>query len=281
MEERFFQIDHDLPVLEAKLNLLACRRIEAALLQAGFRVVWTKKDEEPVTSLRPEDLRGPALQALFENGHPLSLLPQPLLERQIDVEAEKLFYRTAEIDARAKRVAALRPDLTLCIHFNAAPWGSPYRPDFVPQSRLVVFVHGQYGPDEIAYEDERFGLVRKLLEGTAPEEAALAALVAKNLQKVWPDYPPETYQDWPAVRRVGPNPCVYARNLLANRAFPGPVVFVEGPYMNARDAYARIEAGDYDGLKLVAGKRQPSLFSEYGQAVADAVIAYLGKPAPQ
>ncbi len=208
MEERYMQMGHDAPVLEARLNLLACRRAEAALKKAGVRVVWTKTNEEPVTLLRPADLRGPALESLFDNGHPLTLPPQPLLEQEIEIAAEKLFYRTAEIEARALRVAELQPDLTLCVHFNAAAWGNPLHPDFVDKSRLVVFVHGQYEGSELVYEDERFDLVRKLLGGNAPMEEAIATQVAANLEKTWPEYAPENYQDWPAVKRVGPNPAV-------------------------------------------------------------------------
>ncbi|SDU30400.1 hypothetical protein SAMN05444156_3179 [Verrucomicrobium sp. GAS474] len=277
VEERYFQVGDDAPVLEARLAILACRRAATALEAAGATVLWTKKTEEPVTRLRPDDLRQTALDLLKEGSpeQPL-LLPSDLLEKKIRITAEKLFYRTEEIEARAARIAAMkpRPQLTLCVHFNAAPWGDPGHPRLVPQSRLVVFVHGQYSSDEVDYEDERYGLVAKLLEQSSSLELGVAEKVAAALEQAW-HILPEEYKDWPAVRRVGTHPYLYARNLLANRAFPGPVVFVEGPYMNADDAYPRLVAGDYEGTRLIAGKEQRSLFAEYGEAIAKGVVDYV------
>jgi len=276
MEERFFQVGDDPPVLEAHLTLLACRRAAAALEKAGATVLWTKRTEEPVTPLRPDDLRQTAIDVLKDGSDRPLLLPPDVLEKKIRVTAEKLFYRTEEIEARAAKIAAMRPrpDLTLCVHFNAAPWGEPDHPRLVPNSRLVVFVHGQYAPEEVDYEDERYGLVAKLLEQSAGTELGVAEKVAASLEAQW-HILPEEYKDWPAVRRVGVHPYIYARNLLANRAFPGPVVFIEGPYMNADDAYPRLIAGDYDGTRLVAGKDQPSIFAEFGEAITRGVVEYV------
>jgi len=273
MEERFFQVGDDRPVLEAELNLWACHRAAPLLEQAGARVVWAKTEQKPVTKLRPDDLHEAARLALLPPGHPAPALPPALFDEELRKEAEKLFYRTAEIEARAARVAELKPNLTLCVHCNAADWVPPGEPRFVPQSRIVVFVHGSYGAGEIAYEDERFGLVAKLLEQSAPIELAVAEAISQRLDAAW-HLPSENYHDWNAVKKVGAHPYIYARNLLATRAYPGPVVFIEGPYMNADDFYPRIEAGDYDGERLIAGKMVPSLFAEYGQAIADGVIAW-------
>jgi len=273
MEERFFQVGNDDPILEARLTLLACHRAAPLLEAAGAKVVWAKEDETPVTPLRPADLRSAALKAFFEAGLSPTQFPPALLEEKLRVESEKLFYRTAEIEARADRIEKLKPDLTLCVHFNAAAWGDPASPTFIPQSRIVVFVHGQYMPDELLYEDERYDLLRKLLSQTAPTELALAEKISQSLEDEW-HLPPEKYTDWPAVKKTGVHPYIYARNLLANRIYPGPVVFVEGPYMNADDAYPRLEAGDYDGQRLIAGKMVRSIFAEYGEALANGLIAY-------
>jgi len=276
MEERFFQVGDDPPVLEARLTLLACRRAADALEAAGATVLWTKTREEPVTNRRPDEMRAEALDILKDGSDRPLLIPPDLLEKKVRITAEKLFYRTEEIEARAAKIAAMKPapQITLCVHFNAAPWGEPGHPRLVPQSRLVVFVHGQYSADEIDYEDERYGLVAKLLEQSAPLELAVAEKVAASVEAEW-HILPEEYKDWPSVRRVGVHPYLYARNLLANRAFPGPVVFIEGPYMNADDFYPRLIAGDYEGTRLVAGKEQRSVFAEFGEAIARGVVDYV------
>src|SRR4030095_5399177 len=50
-------------------------------------------------------------------------------------QAEKLFYRVAEIRERARRVnTKFQPDLVVCIHFNADDWHDPNAPVFSPQT---------------------------------------------------------------------------------------------------------------------------------------------------
>jgi hypothetical protein len=81
---------------------------------------------------------------------------------------------------------------------------------------------------------------------------------------------------------VNSNPYVWSRNLVANRAFPGPVIFVEGPYMNDRAIYKRLQAGDYEGEQEIGGVRYRSLFREFAEIMHAAVLETCGwKPEPE
>jgi hypothetical protein len=278
MEGRYFRIGSDPPVLEAELNMRAARHAAKLLETAGATVVWTKRLFEPVTALRPASLREEALAVLYPVGSaatmPASFSPE--LERSVVREEEVLFYRNAEIRARAELVAKLHPDLTLCIHFNADKWSrNPTRAELIPQSRLVAFVHGDYSEEELMYDDQKWDLLFKLFSRTSIPEAEAAESIAKQMAATW-NYPPENYANWSAARRVGPSPYVFARNLLANRIYRGPVVFVEGPYMNAQDAYDRIIAGDYEGTRIIGGQSYRSIFAEYGEILARGVTAWVG-----
>ena len=58
-------------------------------------------------------------------------------------ETERLFYRAAEIRRRAKRVNELiRPDVVICLHFNAEPWGDATNPQLVDQNHLHFLIAG-------------------------------------------------------------------------------------------------------------------------------------------
>jgi N-acetylmuramoyl-L-alanine amidase len=273
-EERFFQVDQDPPVEEAELNWITCQHIAQQLGTLGARVSWSKNHNEPVTRSRPGDLRDVAIQSLLEGGNwPTGPISAEGIRQQIDFRANALFYRSAEIFARAEAVNKLKPDLILCIHYNAAPWGTPGHPQLVDQSKLVVFVNGAYQESELSYDDEKLNLLIKLLDNTYPLELRGANFVAEELLRAF-NMPAETYTGWNMVKKVGTQPSVFARNLLATRTFRGPVVFVEGPYMNARDAYPRLIAGDYDGTRLINGVEQPSIFREYAHAVTAGVVRY-------
>lgn len=273
MEERFFQVGQDPPVEEAELNWITCQHIAEQLTALGAQISWSKKHNEPVTALRPGDLRDVAIQSMLESGNwPIGPLSAAQIRQQIDDRANSLFYRSAEIFARAEVVNALKPDLTLCVHYNAAPWGTLGNPQLIDQSKLVLFVNGAYQESELSYDDEKFNLLIKLLDDTYQWELRGANFVAEELLHTF-KMPAETYTGWNMVKKVGGD-SVFARNLMASRTFRGPVVFVEGPYMNARDAYPRLIAGDYEGTRPFNGVEQPSIFREYATAVTAGVVRY-------
>ncbi len=278
LEERFFQMPPDPPIEEAELNWITCQRIAEKLEALGARVTWSKSHNEPVTKLRPEQLRDEAILSIAASGGnwPLTFDPAKILQ-QIDDRANSLFYRTAEIRARAEAVAKLKPDLTLCVHYNAGAWGDVKNPQLVEQSKLVYFINGAYSEGELSYDDQKFELLIKLLDRTAPLEQRGAEFVAKEMLERF-KMTPETYANWSAVKKIGSVPGVFARNLLANRSFPGPVIFIEGPYMNARDAYPWLIAGDYEGTKEINGVAKPSIFREMADAVVAGVVRYFERP---
>ena len=67
---------------------------------------------------------------------------------------------------------------------------------------------------------------------------------------------------------------MYARNLLANRLYKAPVVFLEPYVMNSSPVWKRVQMGDYRGLKSVDGESVPSLMSEYASGVAQGLVRY-------
>ena len=277
IEERTFRIGRDQPVVEGELNLKVCRILEQRLKEAGARVVWTHDGYEPTTPLRPADLYPQAISYLLQ-GSRGARLPRTSANRLIRWNAELLFYRSAEIQARARRVnEQLQPDLTLCIHFNAAPWpGGKVR--LTSANRLVLFAHGSYTADELAYDDQKFHLMRKLLEGSTPLELGVGAAIGQRFREGW-GFRPESYAGSGYSHATGASPYVWYRNLIANRMFDGPVVFVEGPYMNDREMYRWIQAGEYEGARPVAGKNRGNVFREYADLVADGVIGYFRRQA--
>ena len=121
----------------------------------------------------------------------------------------------------------------------------------------------------MALADQRFALLQKLLQHTHQEEALIGATVANTFAEI-SGLPPFLYaQESKSVRPVAGNAYLWARNLLANRLYDCPVIFMEPYVMNSTIDYARIQAGDYEGLREISGKNQPSIFREYANAVTE------------
>ncbi len=266
IEERWFQIGQDAPVQEGDMTLMVAQLLEPRLEALGAEVSMVRKTTEPVTEYRPESLMDAAREIEPDS-------PQQL--------AERLFYRTAEIRARARRVnKTLRPDLVLCLHFNAESWGDPSNPTLVPRHHFHLLVNGAYTDSEVGLADQRYHLVRKIVEGIHPEEAGLAEAVASSFVRQT-RLDPYLYEiDSKRALNVDNNPYIWARNLLANRLYQRPVIFLEPYVMNSTLDYPRIQAGDYEGIRTVDGKEQPSIFREYADAVADGLADYYRENRP-
>lgn len=275
LEGRYFKIGDDPSVEEAKLNMITCDLLAERLEADGVQIIWAKHGYEPTTDLRPDSLHREAIAALtFHPDTTKRISNEAAIERMITNEAALLFYRVAEIRARAELVNKQHPDLTICVHYNADDWGDPNNPSLIGRSRLVIFINGSYEKSELADDDIKYDLLRKLLDRTAVQEERGCDYVGQEMLDTL-KYPPEAYTGYFA-RRVTDVPSVYARNLIANRLYHGPVIYCEGPYMNARDAYYRIIAGDYLGLRTINGESVPSIYREYASSVERGVLKYFG-----
>ena len=120
-------------------------------------------------------------------------------------------------------------------------------------------------------------MLQKLLQRTHQEEALVGATVADTFAEI-SGLPPYVYPpDSTNVRPVAGHPYLWARNLLANRLYDCPVIFMEPYVMNSTIDHARIQAGDYDGLREINGKTQPSIFREYADALAEGLRKHYTK----
>lgn len=280
MEERSFQLGPTPPVQEGDLTLRTAELLKPRLEALGARVILLRTSDEPVTSVRPPWLVELARQMLGEQGMANPLLgyqgaADPKRTMSVQWQSEALFAR-AEIRARARQVREIGADLVICLHYNAERWGDEKNPALVPKNHLHVLINGGYERDEIERDDVRFEMLRKLLDGSHDVEQPAAEAVATALA-VATGLAPYAYTGANAVP-AGAGGYVWARNLLANRVYPCPVIYLEPYVMNSPEVFARVQAGDYDGIKSVAGAQRQSIYREYADAVAAGMSEYARRP---
>ena len=282
MEERWFQVGNIEPVPEGDLALRVARLLAPRLRQLGANVSFVRNSNEPITAKRPDDFRELARKILIKNGVPQPraevLDPNdPEKEQTIRWQSEILFYRYSEIRRRAALVDfKVHPDLVLCLHFNAEGWGDPNNPTLTDTNHLHLLVNGSYLQQELEFDDERFEMIRRLLSRAYDEELPLADTIATAMARQT-GLPPYEYPTTNSTTKVGSSGYVYARNLLATRLYRCPVVYCEPYVMNSKDAFARIQAGDYEGTRNVNGLERKSIFREYADSVVDGLIEYYSK----
>ncbi|MDA0768338.1 MAG: N-acetylmuramoyl-L-alanine amidase, partial [Verrucomicrobia bacterium] len=266
IEERWFQIGEAKPIAEGDMTLRVAKLLKPLLEELGATVTLVRTTTEPVTQLRPENLTSLAAENATDDPDTLRKF------------AERLFYRTAEIRARADLVnQSIKPDLVLCLHFNAEAWGDPLNPTLIPHTHFHILLNGGYTPDEVRLADQRFALLKKLLQRTHEEVVLVGKTVAETFAEI-SKLPAYTYPPGGSnVRPVASSPFLYARNLLANRLYDCPVVFMEPYVMNSTHDYARMQAGDYEGLREINGQQIPSIFREYADALAKGLAKHYAR----
>lgn len=273
MEERNFAPGNGPPVREGELTLIAAKLLQPMLEELGAKVTLVRSKTEPVTMQRPADFISQAKDELRSMGIDPANPPDTSPMHTVKWQSEKLFYRTAEIRARARLVnETVKPDFVICLHFNAAGgWGPPGQPKFSTQNHLHFLLNGSFGFDELVLDDQRHEMLVKLLSGIHDEEKGLALAVAQTLAAS-SNLPPFTYTA--GALPVPGSPYLWTRNLLANRLYQCPVVYCEPYIMNNQEVAARLQAGDYEGEREIGGKPFQSIFREYAGGVAAGLRDY-------
>jgi len=278
MEERFLQLGDGKPVAEGEMTLKVAELLAPKLEALGAKVSFVRKAMEPTTPDRPQTLQDQArtelkLQGIENPRETYADMNEPGRGETVQSESELLFYRTSEIRHRAEVVnRELQPDITVCLHFNAEPWGDPRNPQLSTANHLHIILNGCYSASELRNDDVRFDMLTKLLNRSYPEELGLCTQMAASMAAAT-GLPPYTYFTTNAIN-VDHNPYLWARNLLANRLYRTPVVFIEPYVMNSQEIWDRVQAGDYEGEKMVAGAMRKSLYREYADGVVDGLSTY-------
>ncbi len=284
MEERFLSFQPGESIQEGDLTLVTAQVLEQRLKALGAYVTLVRQHAAPVTTKAPVDFRLPALETLRQAGfdRPLETYAGVTGEARlltVQWQSEKLFYRVAEIHARAARVnQEIKPDLALCLHFNAESWGKATEPQPSPVNHLHLLVNGCYSPAELAHQDTRFEMLNRLFNRVHEEEIALAKPLAEALARTT-GLPPYRYQT-PNAREIPGSPYLYARNLLANRLYQCPTLYFEPFVMNHLETYQRLRRGHWIGRTLIGDRLVTSAIEDYVQGIVQGLVAHYSTHRP-
>ena len=267
-DDRHFTIGKDtIAVEEGVMTLKVAKILEHDLTQLGATVVLTRATENPVTPQRVEDLHDEARTYLIRK----KKTPSSGL---IAATAKRMFAISSEIRSRADLVnEQFQPDLALCLHFNASPWGR--RPSFRSSNHLHLLINGCYAAYEVAEDDTRLEMLMRILQRIYYEEVALADQISATLQDE--TGLPAAYYDGTNGKSINDNNYVWSRNLLANRMFMCPVIFFEPYCMNHVEVHDRVQQGEYRGLREINGEYRKNIYQEYADGVTAGLVKYFRK----
>ena len=264
-DDRHFQLGRDtIEIREGEMTLRVARILERDLTTLGASVFLTRLGHNPVTEDRVELLQQEARSYLVRKGR----LPT---RKSIADTAKAMFAISSEIRCRAVLInKSFQPDIALCLHFNASPWGR--RPSFRSANHLHLLINGAYSRYEISEDDTRCEMILRILQRVYYRELALAEELAETMARE--TRLPAFHYGGGIAKAVSENRYIWARNLLANRMFMCPVVFFEPYCMNHREIHARVQAGEYRGLREFGGVYRKNIYQEYADGVTSGLVNY-------
>ena len=265
-DDRHFKLGSDtLEVKEGEMTLIVAKVLRRDLTLLGAEVFLTRESNNPVTHERVETLQEQAKAYLVRRGQ----IPSTGL---VASTAKAMFAISSEIRARGDLINdTIRPDLALCLHFDASPWPGG-RPVFRSPNHLHLIINGCYSKSEMAEDDTRFEMVLRILQRIYHEELRLADTVSHTVQKE--TRLPAFHYDGTSGMSVSDNELVWARNLLANRVFFCPVLFFEPFCMNHKETHTRVQEGPYPGLREINGVFRKNIYQEYADGVTAGLVRY-------
>ena len=264
MEGRHFAIGDDEPVKEGDLSLSVALKLKSELQKKGAIVSLSREQNKPVSQKRPQDFKELA-QTWFSRMEWLQKLSEEERSKRIQKRQELYFYRVSEIMVRSEIIRKSQPDLVLCIHLNAAPWPDPDNKSLVTRNDYHVLVNGCYMGGEVAYDNQRFEMIWRLVNRWAGKER----LIAEHMSQAFAQetgLPAFAYKG-PNALKIGEVEGVWARNLLANRIYEAPVVFLEPYIANSEEVYQRIQMVDSVDEEINKNQKGRSIVKEYVDAV--------------
>ncbi|MGB0371343.1 MAG: N-acetylmuramoyl-L-alanine amidase [Opitutales bacterium] len=270
IEGRSFKVGDGPVFQEGDTVLSIAKRVQELLENYPIRVSLARDSSDPIDPKRPSDYIEIAEQ-WAESRWPDLAKDDPERVKRVESYGNRLFYRSDEIRARAEKINnELKPDLVVCLHINASGWEDPENPSLTDEHNLHILVHGNYTPGELSGVEARVELAHKIANGTFESERKAAEVFLSAFQDAT-ELPPYIYGGNNALK-LDEEGYLWARNLAANRLYRSPVVFLEPYVANSVEGYERIQAGNYAGKKMIAGKMRLSLEEEYAQATVAALI---------
>lgn len=257
---------------EGTLALMTALLLKQWLEEEGAHVLLTKENE------------GEAVfdQLFFEwlaiEGYKYA--PRPIKGLQIQPTLSQLFshyYNRLDLQARAKKINAFHPHLTLIIHYNAHGGRDPITQENFPENHNynMVFIGGSFCKGELATQESRKEFLRLLVTDDLVQSLRLSEYVIQQLTQqlnVEPVQPQDPVPYLTSVsKRLGNG--IYARNLFLTRMVHGALCYGESLCQDHREESVRLNKKEIEVNQMRGPKRVEQVAQAYFIALKEFIRA--------
>lgn len=196
-----------------------------------------------------------------------------------DKEIFKKFYNANDLRARAEKINAFRPDMTLIIHYNihSPNWDKRDKNGFFVPTQAnysMAFIPGSFAKKELGTSEDRLALLRMLLTSDLYDSYDLSTSFIQHSVTHTGVTPVPKTSDLPYLvhysiytDRLG----VYARNLSLTRLIYGPLVYGESFCQDNIQEALRLNENDREKNGIAYSSRLEEVAHAYIASVWDFV----------
>lgn len=247
---------------EGTLTLLTAKKLKSLLEKAGATVLLTKEQ----SGLGVYDVLFTDWIKEFNNEKKQSL-----------TEIFRGYYNPLDLRARASKINALLPDLTIMIHYNAYDDRDP----ITQENRLsspnynMAFVGGGFCKGEIKEFINRYHFLRLLLNDDIDKSILLSTEIMNQMTKQTqvPLVSDQLNIDYLRKASIKVGPGIYARNLTLTRLVKGPLCYGETFCQDNAEEAIRLN----DKGLIIDGIAGPQRIEQVAQAYFKGIVSFLRK----
>lgn len=194
-------------------------------------------------------------------------------------QRDKYFIFRVDLSARARKINAFKPHLTLVVHFDASHGDRTYNGANIVRG----YVAGNFMNGEVASRETRFQALSSALNGHRfVESSVFTAAVVGGIAEATGIKVLRSPEDYQAIK-VGDG--VYARNLALNRLVSeGVMTYVEVMHYDHTPEFRRLAVNDrhvtINGKKIDYSSRLDDIVDGFKKGILDYVGSKASKPKP-
>jgi N-acetylmuramoyl-L-alanine amidase len=261
LEQRFVEICHDKNIItfnEGDLTFLTALHLKELLEKEGAEVFLT----------RTKTGGGALSQNFFQF---LQTHPDLWLTPKILTQLFRAVYNGVDLYARAEKINAFKPDVTVIIHYNAHDSEGEKYTSTTDKNYNMVFIPGSFGEGELKEKKARYEFLRLLVTPDFSLSKQFSKIVLKKFHEHLQisSVIPSDGARYLETASIEIEKGVYARNLALTRLIHGPLCYGESLVQNNLEEALRLSHLDTEIQGHPCSSRLKEVALAYFQAIQE------------
>ncbi|QZA59103.1 N-acetylmuramoyl-L-alanine amidase family protein [Candidatus Rhabdochlamydia porcellionis] len=261
LEQRFVEIS-------SQKELIAFNEGDLTFLTALYLKELLEKEGAEVFLTRARKAEGALSQNFFQflQTHPDLWLTQKTLTQLF-----RSIYNGVDLYARAEKINAFKPDLTVIIHYNAHDSKGEKHTSTTDKNFNMVFIPGSFGDGELKEKKARYEFLRLLVTSDFSLSRQFSKIVLKKFNEHLqiPTVTPSDGAHYLETASIEVEKGVYARNLALTRLVHGPLCYGESLVQNNLEEALRLSRLDTEIQGYPCSSRLKEVALAYFQAIQE------------